>query len=345
MKKVLIALSGGVDSSTTAYLLKKQGFEVAAITLKLYDSHSKTSVSLQAIDDAKKVCDFLNIKHYILDLQKEFQDTIINNFILSYLDATTPNPCILCNETIKFGILLDYAKKLGFDYLATGHYAKIEKSNDEYKLKIGKDKSKDQSYFLYRLTQKELKHLLFPLADYTKEEIRDIAISANLPVANKPDSQEICFIEKSYHDFLKQNIKNFNKVVFPGLIVDTNGKKLGKHKGLIFYTIGQRSGLGITTSEPVYVLKMDKITNTLVVGTKKDVFSRIAKIKNITYVSNKTPVDNFKADVKIRRMHKASSAIISKDIILFDEEQASITPGQSAVFYKDNYVIGGGFIV
>lgn len=345
MKKVLIALSGGVDSSTTAYLLKKQGFEVAAITLKLYDSHSKTSVSLQAIDDAKKVCDFLNIKHYILDLQKEFQDTIINNFILSYLDATTPNPCILCNETIKFGILLDYAKKLGFDYLATGHYAKIEKSNDEYKLKIGKDKSKDQSYFLYRLTQKELKHLLFPLADYTKEEIRDIAISANLPVANKPDSQEICFIEKSYHDFLKQNIKNFNKVVFPGLIVDTNGKKLGKHKGLIFYTIGQRSGLGITTSEPVYVLKMDKITNTLVVGTKKDVFSRIAKIKNITYVSNKTPIDNFKADVKIRRMHKASSAIISKDIILFDEEQASITPGQSAVFYKDNYVIGGGFIV
>lgn len=345
MKRILVALSGGVDSSTVAYILKQQGYEVDAITLNLYNSGSVQNVSFRTIEDAKKVCEFLNIKHYVLDLQKEFKDRIIDSFISSYLGATTPNPCIICNKQIKFGLLLDYTKKLGYDFLATGHYAKIEKDNNEYKLKIGKDKSKDQTYFLYRLTQKELSDLLFPLADYTKDEIRNIAISAKLPVANKPDSQEICFIEKNYHDFLQNNIKYFHKKVLPGPIVDITGKKLGKHTGLIFYTIGQRSGLGITTPKPMYVLKMDIATNTLVVGTKEDTFSRVTKIRDISFVSNNAIEKDFKAEVKIRRMHKPATALISKDIILFDEEQSSITPGQSAVFYKGDYVLGGGFIV
>lgn len=337
MKKVMVALSGGVDSSVSAYILQQQGFDVAGVTLKLH------SFADDAICDAKKVCDVLKIKHYVLDLQKDFTKEIVENFCNCYLFAKTPNPCIICNEKIKFGLMLEYALSSGYDYLATGHYAVIENKDDEYKLKLPKDLQKDQTYFLYRLTQKQLSKIKFPLGNYTKQEIRDIAQQANLPVASKKDSQEICFIKTTYKDFLKNEVVDFNKKVLPGLIVDKNGNKLGKHKGLIYYTIGQRSGLGITTSEPVYVLKLDVVTNTVVVGTKQDVFSRVAKIEDIKYISNKQP-KQFKATVKIRRQHKPSAALVSNDIVLFDEPQASITPGQSAVFYDGEYVLGGGFI-
>lgn len=338
MTKVMVALSGGVDSSVSAYILQQQGFEVAGVTLKLH------SFADDAIYDAKKVCDVLKIKHYVLDLQKDFNEKIIENFCNCYLFAKTPNPCILCNEKIKFGLMLEYALSLGYDYLATGHYAIIEKSNNEYKLKLPKDLQKDQTYFLYRLSQEQLSKIKFPLGNYTKQEIRTIAQQANLPVASKKDSQEICFIKTTYKDFLQNTVTDFNKKVLPGFIVDKYGNKLGRHKGLIYYTIGQRSGLGITTAEPVYVLKLDIATNTVIVGTKRDVFSRVAKIENIKYISDKHPKE-FKATVKIRRQHKPSSAFISGDIILFDEPQASITPGQSAVFYDGEYVLGGGFIV
>ena len=337
MIKVMVALSGGVDSSVAAYILQQQGFEIAGVTLRLH------LFADDAICDAKKICDVLKIKHYVLDLEKEFCNEIINDFCNCYLLAKTPNPCIVCNEKIKFGLMLDYALNAGFDYLATGHYAVIENKDNEYKLKLPKDMQKDQTYFLYRLSQEQLSKIKFPLGNYTKQEIRQIAQKANLPVAQKKDSQEICFIKTNYKDFLKDTVKDFNKKVLPGLIVDKNGKKLGKHKGLIYYTIGQRSGLGITTAEPVYVLKLDVATNTVVVGTKQDVFSRVAKLENIKFISNKQP-EQFKATVKIRRQHKPAQALVSKDIVLFDSPQASITPGQSAVFYDGDYVLGGGFI-
>ena len=285
----------------------------------------------------------LKIKHFVLDLQKDFKEKIISNFCNSYLLAKTPNPCIICNEQIKFGLMLEYALNSGYDYLATGHYAIIENTDNEYKLKLPKDLQKDQTYFLYRLSQEQLSKIKFPLGNYTKQEIRNIAQQANLPVAKKQDSQEICFIKTTYKDFLKNTVKDFNKKVLPGLIVDKYGKKLGKHNGLIYYTIGQRSGLVLTTPEPVYVLKLDVATNTVVVGTKQDVFSRVAKIENIKFISQKQP-EQFRALVKIRRQHKPAEALVSKDIILFDQPQASITPGQSAVFYDKDNILGGGII-
>ena len=333
----MVALSGGVDSSAAAYILRQQGFDVAGVTLKLH------SFSDAAICDAKTICDILKIKHYVLDLQKDFTEKIIKSFCSFYLSAKTPNPCIICNELIKFGLMLEYALNSGYDYLATGHYAIIENGDNEYKLKLPKDLQKDQTYFLYRLNQTQLSKIKFPLGNYTKQEIRTVAQQAKLPVASKKDSQEICFIKTTYKDFLQNTVTDFNKKVLPGFIVDKYGNKLGKHKGLIYYTIGQRSGLGITTAEPVYVLKLDAATNTVVVGTKQDVFSRVAKIENIKFISTKHPKE-FKATVKIRRQHKPAQALISNDIVLFDEPQASITPGQSAVFYDGEYVLGGGFI-
>lgn len=337
MKKVLVALSGGVDSAVCAYLLKEQGYEIEGATLVLHD------MVKNEVEEAKKICVGLGIKHHVFEFKKEFTDIIIKDFIDNYISAKTPNPCIICNEKIKFGLLLEKAKELGCEKLATGHYVQIEKKSDIFYLKKPVDIQKDQSYVLYRLDQKQLSSVLFPLGQLTKSEVRQFALKANISSAKKSDSQENCFIDGEYSQYLLKNI-DASKVL-PGDIYDINGKDMGrKHKGLIYYTIGQRSGLGLTTEKPVYVISMDAKNNALIVGYKEDTYSKEMFLENIKWTSGKSPDVPIKADIKIRRMHKPASAEIFEDKIVFDEPQGSITPGQSAVFYKEDLVIGGGFI-
>lgn len=335
MEKVLVGMSGGVDSAVSAYLLQKQGYSVAGATLVLHNCVKNE------VEDAKKICAMLGIEHFVLEFKQQFEEIVIKNFIDSYISAKTPNPCIICNETIKFGALLAKTLELGFDKLATGHYAAIEYENGFYKLKKGKDSQKDQSYVLYRLNQHQLSHVLFPLGNLTKTEVREIAKGDLLPSAEREESQENCFIEGSYTDFLLNNLEPSK--VRSGDIYDMQGKKLGKHKGLIYYTIGQRSGLGLTTEKPVYVIKIDVLNNALIVGTKEEIYSKEMVIENVKWSAGE-PQYPFEAEVKIRRMHKPAKAVVYEDKVVFDEPQGSVTPGQSAVFYAGDTVIGGGII-
>jgi tRNA-specific 2-thiouridylase len=335
MEKVLVGMSGGVDSAVSAYLLQKQGYQVSGATLVLHNC-IKTEV-----EDAKKICAFLGIDHFVFEFKQKFEEIVIKNFIDSYISAKTPNPCIICNENIKFGVLLEKASELGFEKLATGHYAVIERENGVFKLKKGKDAQKDQSYVLYRLGSEQLSGVLFPLGGLSKAEVRKIAKEASLPSAEREESQENCFIEGSYTDFLLDNLGTSK--VSPGDIFDMQGRKLGKHKGLIYYTVGQRSGLGITTEKPAYVIKIDVLNNALIVGEKEDIYSKEMEVEDMKWPSGE-PEFPFEAEVKIRRMHKPAKALVYEDKVVFDEPQGAVTPGQSAVFYDKDTVIGGGII-
>jgi tRNA-specific 2-thiouridylase len=356
MQKVLVAMSGGVDSSTAAFLLQKQGCDVVGVTLRLWHANDDRQrpggcCSLQDTYDAKRVCDYLRIPHYVLNMEQEFKDTVVEDFAGEYLAGRTPNPCIVCNEKIKFGLLMEKAKAIGFDLVATGHYARIEERGSaggkEYLLKKGKDDGKDQSYVLYRLTRKELASLLLPLGEYTKKEIRALAIENGLPAAQKPESQEICFVDSDYASFLKSYVPEADSRIRPGPLVDKNGRRLGTHKGLAYYTIGQRSGLGLTTPEPVYVIRIDVAANTLVVGGKEDVYSKIMRVDRLNWVLH-PPRAPFACSVKIRRMHRPAAAVVTlhegEASVVFDEPQPSVTPGQAAVFYDNEVVAGGGII-
>ncbi|MFH0775244.1 MAG: tRNA 2-thiouridine(34) synthase MnmA [bacterium] len=344
-KKVLLAMSGGVDSSVSAFLLKREGYEVIGVTLDLLATADKCC-SNSTFSDAKDVADRIGIEHYILDLKDEFKKEVINYFLDEYIEGRTPNPCVVCNSKIKFGILLKKARELGADYIATGHYAMVEKEDGRFILKKALDIKRDQSYFLYRLSQDQLFHSIMPLGDYRKENVRKIAEQLNLRVHNKPDSQEICFIpDGDYRSFIRKNVPQLES----GYILDREGNILSKHKGIYLYTIGQRKGLGLSLKKPLYVIAIDRAKNAIIIGERKETSSQSLVAKDLNFISIKALVSEMRVMARIRHQHKEVEALINplennRAKIDFKESQKAITPGQSVVFYKDDRVIGGGII-
>ncbi len=350
-------MSGGVDSSVTAALLLERGYEVIGVTLRIWpytesdhlEGKFGACCSPQAVFDARNVAQKLGFPHYTLNMVEEFENEVIEPFCREYLLGRTPNPCIECNKRIKFGVLLKRALGLGVDYVATGHYARVEydKLRGRYILRKGKDVHKDQSYALYNLTQDQLKHILLPLGDYTKDEIRDKAKELDLAIADKAESQEICFIPDSdYRAFLRGRV---NLKIEKGYFRDKEGSILGEHRGYPFYTIGQRRGLGISHSRPLYVIDIDKNSNIITLGFAEDTFQSALIASPVNWLSIARPEELIRAKAKIRYRSEEAEAIItplSDDAVLvkFDEPQRAIAPGQSVVFYEDELVLGGGVI-
>ncbi len=344
-------MSGGVDSSVAAALLVEQGYEVIGLMLRLWaepGGAANRCCTPDAVADARRVADQLGIPFFVRDYKETFRQTVVDFFIEGYAQGLTPNPCVVCNRDIRFDKLLKEAISLGGDYLATGHYAWVERGADgTFQLLKGVDPTKDQSYILYTLTQERLAHVMFPLGRHTKTEIRQIAEAKQLPVFNRPDSQDLCFLgQGDYRAFLQRRAP---QVVQPGPILNTRGQVLGEHQGLAFYTIGQRKGLGLAAPEPLYVLRMDSTSNSLIVGTVAELGQRELTAGQVTYISGRPPGGSIQITAKIRYKATEVKATLTplpdaRAHLTFDMPLRDITPGQAVVFIESNQILGGGII-
>ncbi len=352
-KRVVIAMSGGVDSSVAAALLVQQGYNVIGMMLRLWSEPGKESdnrcCTPDAMSQAKRVAALLNIPFYAIDAQAAFYKSVVEYFIKSYIDGNTPNPCLVCNREIRWGYLLEHALAIGGDYLATGHYVRLNQYPDgQFFLKKGVDYTKDQSYVLHVLNQKQFSRSIFPLGEFKKSEVRQMARDMKLPVADKEESQDLCFLaEDDYHSFLKRHIAS---EITPGEILNSEGEILSRHSGLPFYTIGQRKGLGISSPSPYYVIKKNVQNNTLIIGKNEERNSNELYAEQVNWISGTTPNEHFNANIMVRYRSKAIPCSVhpmeqNRVYVTFNEPIKDITPGQAAVFYDDEICLGGGIII
>ena len=353
-KKVVVGMSGGVDSSVAAWLLKEQGYDVIGVTMQIWQDEDNVvqeenggCCGLSAVDDARRVAASIGIPYYVMNFKQEFQKNVIDYFTEEYLNGRTPNPCIACNRYVKWEALLQRSLSIGADYIATGHYARIDKlPNGRHAIRRSATLAKDQTYALYNLTQEQLEHTLMPVGNYSKDQIREMAEKIGLQVANKPDSQDICFVpDGDYASFIEENA---DAPIRQGNFVTPDGKILGKHKGIIHYTVGQRKGLGIALGQPMFVIAIHPEDNTVVLGTKEELQGKSFFAKEINLMKYAKIPDGLEVTAKIRYRNEGKKASLYPEDnrlrVVFHETMDSITPGQSAVFYEGEDVVGGGVI-